>query len=231
VTFFMRAGFTGSQKWCPLMWAGDQNVDWSEDDGLGSVIPAALSLAMCGHGLHHSDIGGYTTLYGMKRTKELFLRWAEFAAFTPMMRSHEGNRPKDNWQFDSDDATLDALASLGRVFVALKAYRKAVVDECAKAGVPALRPLFLHYEKDPACWSMKDQYLFGADLLVAPVVFEGAVSRMVHFPDDGWVHLWTGDTYDAGSHLVHAPLGMPPVFRRKDSTWAKVFDQAAKARG
>ena len=230
VTFFMRAGFTGSQKWCPLMWAGDQNVDWSEDDGLGSVIPAALSLAMCGHGLHHSDIGGYTTLYGMKRTKELFLRWAEFAAFTPMMRSHEGNRPGDNWQFDSDDATLDDLARLGRVFVALKAYRKAVVDECASNGNPAMRPLFLHYEDDPASWSIKDQYLFGPDLLVAPVVQEGAASRMVHFPSDGWVHLWTGARYQGGDHQIAAPVGLPPVFRRDGSAWAAVFDQAVKAR-
>ena len=230
VTFFMRAGFTGSQKWCPLMWAGDQNVDWSEDDGIGSVIPAALSLAMCGHGLHHSDIGGYTTLYSMKRTKELFLRWAEFAAFTPMMRSHEGNRPGDNWQFDSDDATLDDLARIGRVFVTLKAYRKAVVDECARSGAPAMRPLFLHYENDPASWSIKDQYLFGADLLVAPVVHEGAVSRMVHFPSDGWTHLWTGDSYKAGSHLVKAPLGMPPVFHREGSSWDHVFNLTRKAR-
>ena len=72
---------------------GDQNVDWSPDDGLASVVPAALSLAMTGHGLHHSDIGGYTTLFEMKRSKELLLRWCDFSAFTPMMRTHEGNRP------------------------------------------------------------------------------------------------------------------------------------------
>ena len=94
IVYFMRAGAAGSQRCCPLMWAGDQNVDWSEDDGLPSVIPAALSLGMSGHGLHHSDIGGYTTLYGMRRSKDLFMRWAELAAFTSMMRSHEGNRAR-----------------------------------------------------------------------------------------------------------------------------------------
>lgn len=83
----MRAGYTGSQKYSTMMWAGDQNVDWSLDDGLASVVPAALSLAMTGHGLHHSDIGGYTTLFDMKRSKELLLRWCDFSAFTPMMRT------------------------------------------------------------------------------------------------------------------------------------------------
>ena len=85
ILFFMRAGSTGSQKYSTMMWAGDQNVDWSLDDGLASVVPAALSLAMTGHGLHHSDIGGYTTLFEMKRSKELLLRWCDFSAFTPIL--------------------------------------------------------------------------------------------------------------------------------------------------
>ena len=93
-----------------------------------------------------------------------------------------------------------------------------------------MRPLFLHYENDPESWSIKDQYLFGPDLLVAPVVQEGAASRMVHLPSDGWVHLWTGTRYQAGDHQVAAPAGQPPVFRRDGSPWAAVFDQAVKAR-
>jgi len=227
VVYFMRAGYTGSQRWCPNMWAGDQNVDWSADDGLPSVIPAALSLAVCGHGVHHSDIGGYTTLFGMRRTKELLLRWAEFAAFTPMMRSHEGNRPGDNWQFDSDDDTLDAMARLGRLFVALKEYRKAALAENARDGVAAMRPLFFHYEDDEASWRIQDQYLFGRDLLVAPVVEEGAASRLVHLPvgdeTDEWVHLWSGKRYRGGDHTVPAPLGEPPAFWRSGSAWKDLF--------
>lgn len=231
VTFFMRAGYTGSQKYCPLMWAGDQNVDWSEDDGLLSVIPAALSLAMCGHGLHHSDIGGYTTLYGMKRSKELFLRWAEFAAFTAMMRGHEGNRPKDNWQFDSDDETLDSLARLGQLFVALKPYRKAGVKECAAQAIPLMRPLFLHYENEAEAWLLKDEYLLGRDLLVAPVYREGTTSREVWLPRDDWRHLWTGQAYGGGRQPVTATLGLPPVFYRKASGWAGLFETIGKQFG
>jgi len=224
VVYFMRAGFTGSQKWCPMMWAGDQNVDWSEDDGLPSVIPAALSLAMSGHGLHHSDIGGYTTLYGMARTKELFLRWTEFAAFTPMMRTHEGNRPKDNWQFDSDPETLSGLGRMGQIFVALKEYRKAAVRENAQEGTPVMGPLFLHYEDDEAVWNLKDQYLLGRDLLCAPVIREGHTRRRVYLPRDRWVDLWTGQEVGVGELEVQAPMGYPPTFYRVESAWKKGFE-------
>lgn len=85
----MRAGGTGSQKYCTLLWAGDQSVDFSRHDGLCTVICAALSSGMVGCGLNHCDIGGYTSLFDNCRTKEVFLRWAEMAAFMPVMRTHE----------------------------------------------------------------------------------------------------------------------------------------------
>jgi len=230
--FFMRAGGPGSQQYCPLMWAGDQNVDWSPDDGLPSVIPAALSLALSGHGLHHSDIGGYTTLFFLKRSRELFMRWTELAVFTPLMRTHEGNRPASNHQFDGDEQTLAHLARMVRLHVALKPYIKALVAENAREGVPVMRPLFLHYEADRAGWTIQDQYLFGPDLLVAPVLKKGAKTRLVHLPADRWVHLWTGAVHGVHGPEGHtfrqaAPLGCPPVFYRADSPWSGLF-RAAK---
>ena len=223
IVFFMRAGNADSLRYCPMMWAGDQNVDWSEDDGLPSVITSALSLAMSGMGLHHSDVGGYTTLYGMRRTKELFLRWAEFAACTPMMRSHEGNRPKDNWQFDSDEETLQRLATCTELFVALKEYRKDAVEQNAKQGIPVMRPLFLHYD-DARLYNLKDEYLLGRDLLVAPVIVEGATSRSVILPEDTWIHVWTGKVFSGGRHQIDAPLGHIPLFYRQVSPFRRLFE-------
>ena len=83
-----------------MSWAGDQTVDWTASDGLPSSITAALSLAVSGMGLSHSDIGGYTgsVALNVTRSKELLLRWAEYAAFTPLMRTHEGNQPAANHQ-------------------------------------------------------------------------------------------------------------------------------------
>ena len=221
--YFMRAGNARSLAFCPLMWAGDQNVDWSEDDGLPSALTSALSLAMSGMGLHHSDIGGYTTLYGMKRSKELLLRWTEFAAFTVMMRTHEGNRPKDNWQFDGDEETIALFARMGTIHVALKPYLQNAVKENAKKGIPVMRPLFLHYPQDPF-FTCKDSYLLGRDLFVAPVMESGATLRRVYLPNEEWKHLFTHTEYGEGEYFIEVPIGQPAVFYRKSSPFADLFD-------
>ena len=228
VVFFMRAGYTGSQKYTTMMWAGDQNVDWSLDDGLPSVMTAALSLGMSGLGLHHSDIGGYTTLFDMKRTKELFMRWAEMGAFAPLMRTHEGNRPDDNWQFDSDDETLMHFARMSRVYAGLAPYIKTAVKENAERGIPVMRPLFLHYEEDSRCNIIQYQFLLGRDMLIAPVYEEGKRSHKLYLPEDNWVHLWTGEEYTGGDIEILAELGYPPVFYRKSSQYSSLFSEIGR---
>ncbi len=207
-----------------MMWAGDQNVDWSDDDGLPSALCAALSLSMSGMGLHHSDIGGYTTLYGMERSKELLLRWCEFAAFTPLMRTHEGNRPKDNWQFDSDEETRRFFSRMTSLHVQLKPYLQEVVRENSEQGIPVMRPLFLHYPEE-SFFNNKDSYLLGRDLLVAPVMGgEGALSRSLILPSGRWVHLFTKETFQGGSCTVDAPpLECLRSFFREGSDFAPLF--------
>ena len=223
IVFFMRAGFSGSQKYATAIWAGDQNVDWSLDDGLASVIPAALSLGMSGYGIHSSDIGGYTTLYGMKRTKELFQRWTELAIFTPIMRTHEGNRPAENWQFDSDAETISHFAWATKIHAKLKPYIKALLQENGERGIPLMRPLFLHYEEDPQAYALQYQYLFGRDLLVAPIYKEGQQVQQVYLPADEWVYLWGEGEFGQGWVEMEAPIGRPAVFYRKHSPYQGLF--------
>ena len=117
--FFMRAGFSGVQASCPLLWAGDQSVDFTRHDGIGTVITAALSAGLVGNAYSHSDCGGYTSLHGNFRTVELMQRWCELAAFAPVMRSQEGNRPDDNLQYDSTPELLACFARWSRVHAAL----------------------------------------------------------------------------------------------------------------
>lgn len=221
--FFMRAGATGSQKYCPLLWAGDQSVDFSRHDGLGTTITAALSAGMCGCGLSHSDIGGYTSLFGNRRTKELFLRWAEMAVFTPVMRTHEGNRPDENFQIYDDEDALKQFARLAKIHVALKPYLQQLVEENTTRGLPVQRPLFVHYPEDRTAYHIQTEYLFGRELLVAPVLEKEVFKWRVYLPQDSWVHLWSGAEFDGGEHLVDAPIGCPPVFYRKESEYKRLF--------
>ncbi|WP_216350612.1 alpha-glucosidase [Paraburkholderia fungorum] len=218
--FFMRAGYTGVQAHCPLLWAGDQSVDFTRHDGLQTVICGALSSGLLGNAYHHSDIGGYTSLFGNVRTPELFQRWAEMAAFTPVMRTHEGNRPAENFQFWQDADVLAHFARMTRLFVALKPYVQGLIDEAAARGLPLQRPLFLHYEHDAATYAIQDQYLYGRDLLVAPVHAAGATQWSAYLPSgDAWTHLWSGVEYEGGQRVtVDAPLGEPPVFVRRGAT-------------
>ncbi len=228
IMFFMRAGFSGMQKYCPVLWAGDQSVDFTYDDGLATTIPGALSSGMSGMGISHSDIGGYTSLYENKRSKELFMRWADASAFTPLMRTHEGNRPYDNHQFDDDDETLMHLVKMVDVFVHLKPYMRDVIKEYTNTGVPAQRPLFMHYEEDEKAYDIRYEYLLGKDLLVAPVLDEGVDNWTAYLPNDNWIHLWTGEEYGCGEVTVKAPIGQPPVFYRKDSNYRELFEGLRK---
>lgn len=222
--FFMRAGFSGVQAHCSLLWAGDQSVDFTRHDGIGTVITAALSAGLVGNAYSHSDCGGYTSLHGNIRTVELMLRWCELAAFAPVMRSHEGNRPDDNLQYDSSVDLLACFARWSRIHAQLAPYVRTLCDEASALGLPAQRPLFLHYPEDPNVFAVQDQYLYGADLLVAPVIEEGATRRSVILPGDApWRHVWTGQDFEPGVHDVDAPIGSPPAFYRPDSDFATLF--------
>ncbi|HPE68359.1 MAG TPA: alpha-glucosidase [Thermotogota bacterium] len=241
IVFFTRAGFTGIQAHTPLVWAGDQTVNWDKDDGLPSTIPAALSLGLCGIGVHHSDLGGFTTLDipvqvegkhyeglgRVARSKELFLRWLEMSAFTPVMRTHEGNWPHLNWQFDSDEPTLLAYARFSQIHAHLKPYFQELLRVYQQTGLPLMRPMFFSSEEEQA-WEVQDQFLLGEELLVAPVVERQATEREVFFPTGSWVHLFTEEEFGPGKSKVAAPLGTPPVFFRQGGCFASLFQALSK---
>ncbi|MHA1671442.1 MAG: alpha-glucosidase [Promethearchaeota archaeon] len=228
VIFFTRSGFTGTSKYSLLFFSGDQRVDWDEKVGLPSVIPGAINIGLTGIGYYHFDIGCYTTYGDFKRDKELFMRSAEMAVFSMMMRTHEGNRPDDNWQFDSDSETLDHLANMVDIHLALKPYLRHLSDEYYESGLPPIRGLFLHYENDPESYKIKFQYLFGKDLLIAPVIKPNCNIWKVYLPKDNWIHFWTGKEFSGGWIEIESPIGSPPVFYRRDSEYRVLFESISK---
>lgn len=229
--YFMRAGGAGTQKYCTLLWAGDQSVDFSIHDGLASVICGALSAGMTGCGLSHSDIGGYTSLFDNTRDKELFLRWSEMAMFTPVMRTHEGNRPDTNFQYYNDEDTMEQLARLVDIYTMLSPYIKDLVKENAEKGIPVQRPLFIHYENDEKSYDIQYEYLFGRDVLVAPVYSSGKDTWNVYLPQDKWVHFWTGKEYNGGEIEVGAKIGYTPAFYKKGSDYEEIFKSITEKYG
>jgi len=198
-------------------------TSWDGFDGLKTVVTGLLSAGFAGFSLEHADIGGYTTVvigdFDYHRTKELFLRGCELAAFTTAYRTHEGSRPDLNWQFWSDDETLAHFARFAGVHKALAPYRRALMDEAAAKGWPLVRALPLHYPDDPAGYGLHGQFLLGSEYLVLPVLDEGAVDVTGYFPAGTWVGIWDGAEVAGGAtRTVPAPIGQPAVFYRKGST-------------
>lgn len=209
---FSRSGWSGDQGASQITWAGDQEATWSPTDGLPTVVPALLNLGVSGVPFSTHDIGGFS---GGPRTKELFLRWTELGAFTPIMRTHEGNKRSENWQWDGDAETVAHFARFARVHQALVPTFEALADEAATTSRPIIRHLMLEFPNDPGSRPVSDQFLLGPDLLVAPVTTEGASGRNVYLPPGTWFHVWTGKEHAGGASLfVEAPVGSPPVFSR-----------------
>ena len=237
LVFFSRAGYTSSPRFATLFWEGDQLVSWSEQDGIKSAVTGLNTGGLSGMAFNHSDIGGYTTitnpLKNYHRSKELLLRWMELNAFTTIFRTHEGNQPENNIQFYTDDETLDAFARWSKVFTALFEYRKTLVTEAASTGLPVVRHPFIHYPEDPETWKITYQeFMLGADFLIAPVTDEAAAEVTVYLPKGEWIHIWSGKTYGGGQYVtVSAPIGQPGVFYVKDSKWGDEFVKKLKAEG
>jgi alpha-glucosidase len=221
IVFFTRSGYTRSPEFTTLFWLGDQLVSWDKYDGIKTAVTGLLSSGLSGYSLNHSDIGGYTTINNpirdYHRSKELFLRWTELAAFNAIFRTHEGNRPEENHQFHSDDETLLHFARFAKIYAALFDYRKQLFDEAETLGWPVVRPLFFHYPRDRNTYNIHfEQFLLGKDILVAPVVEEEKTSREVYFPEGKWTHIFTGETVEAPAEglrkTIDAPIGTPAVY-------------------
>lgn len=222
VTFF-RSGYTRSPGSAGLFWLGDQCVTWDRFDGLASALTGLLSSGFSGFSLQHGDVGGYTStvapLPTLVRTPELLARWGELMAFTVMLRSHEGNRPDENVQVYSTPATRNAFARAAELHASWRELRRALMAEAAATGMPVVRHPWLQYPSDPVCASLGSQFFLGPDLLVAPVLHEGADSVRAYLParSGTWRHRYTGERYPSGPGSwveVPAPLGQPGVFER-----------------
>lgn len=193
----------------PALWAGDQGASWAS---LRSLLPAGLSASISGAPFWSHDIGGY---FG-ETTPELYIRWLQFGAFSPLMQYH-GVEPREPWRFGRKAEA--AYRFLSHLRMNLKPTLIALGREAAETGMPMMRPMALEFPDDPRFVSEDSQYMLGANMLVAPVLDEGALGRRIKFPDGRWQHLTMPYAYDGPSE-VYVPIDpvSAPVFVRESAS-------------
>ncbi len=222
--FFMRSGWLAAPSLAGGFFPGVDRIDWKSGHGLAGVVPAALSYGLSGGGSWHPTIGGRLSASRAGRDRELLMRWTELGAFSPFMRSSEGYRPDRNLQPWSDPALRAHFARMSGVWADLAPYHRETLECHSREGLPPMRHPWLHYEDEPWLRGYGGQYLYGRDLLVAPVLARGRELSKAALPADRWVHLWTSREFRGGEVTIEAPLGYPPVFYRVDSAWAGLFE-------
>ncbi len=200
-----RACYAGSQKYTTA-WTGDNQSLWSH---LQMAIPQLCNLGLSGMSYVGTDVGGF----GSDSTPELLSRWVQVGAFSPLFRNHSCNGCiyQEPWQFGKE--TVDIYRKFVNLRYQLLPYFYDLLFEGEKTGLPVIRPLVLHYEKDSEVWNCNDEFLVGENLLVAPVVLPGATRRMVYLPEGTWYGFEDKKEYQGGQYyMVEAPLDTCPIF-------------------
>ncbi len=209
---FARSGASGAQG-PGHVWGGDQVSDfWS----LQALLTATLTAAASGISNWSHDVGGYLgKLLVEKCPPELFVRWAQFGCFTPLMQAH-GRFEQEAWRYGPE--VLGIFRESVLLHERLVPYILAAADTAARTGLPIIRPLPLVDPGDEYGWTLNDSYMFGPSLWVAPVVEEGAERRRAYLPRGSWLDFWTGARLEGGRDVVvPAPLERIPVWVRAGS--------------
>ncbi|HAE21087.1 MAG TPA: hypothetical protein DCG47_02020 [Spirochaetaceae bacterium] len=217
--FYLRPGWGDSAQL-----ANGAYSPWGAEQrgrGADKVLARGIYMGLCAGGAWHGELRstGIRSLAG----REAFMRRVEAAAIGPLMRIG------DEEPYWNDKGIMDHLARMSRFWTALKPYHAAVADEYRSAGLPPLRHPALHYADEALVSSGTERYLYGRDLLAAPVVKLGSDLQDILLPDDHWVHLWSSREFRGGDITIEAALGSPALFYRAGSPWAGLFDSLRRA--
>jgi len=205
-----RSGFAGSQRYAAYPWTGDVSRSWG---GLQAQLPLLLTMSMNGLGYIHSDAGGFAM--GQK-DEELYTRWLQFATFTPILRPHGSGIPSEPVFFNGQ--TQDIVRNSINLRYALLPYNYTLAWQNTLNGAPLMRPLFYAYPDDSIARRIETEYLWGDNLLVAPVVQKGLTSLKIYFPAGKWIDFNTEKEY-AGLQWTDYPLTLQhiPLFVKAGS--------------
>lgn len=222
-----RAGFPGLQRTGTVLWSGDVEVSW---EALRAQVTLGQNAGMAGFAGWNSDVGGF----GRPQMKvedltynddagryldrpedpELYVRWLQYGAFSPIFRVHcDHYRRREPWVFGEE------IEGIVRRYLHLRyrmlPYLYSCFYQTYSTGLPIMRPLVLHYEDDRETPNLADQFLFGRDVLIAPVLEPGARTRRLYLPAGVWYDGWTEERFEGPQWIeVPAPLEQIPMFMR-----------------
>ena len=230
----LRCAWAGSQKYGALVWSGDIHSSFAS---LRNQFAAGLNMGLAGITWWTTDIGGF---HGGDPTnpdfRELLVRWFEYGTFCPVMRLHGERVPlkdpigtyggglcvsgADNEVWSFGEEAYEILKYYLELHERMKPYITELMEAAHMKGSPVMRPLFYDIPEDPKCWDVNDEYMFGPDVLVAPVMHAKMTSRKVYLPEGSrWTNYWTGETLEGGQETeVATPLSQIPLFTRNGRT-------------
>lgn len=224
VIILTRSGFLGQQRYGSNVWSGDVSSSW---DMLRKQITAGLNFSLTGMPHWNSDLGGFFCSHYNKGVeggapnnpafRELYVRWLQFGVFTPMMRSHGADAPREFYYYGkSGEPIYDALVSAVKLRYSLLPYIYSTSWEVSHNQSTFMRALFMDFINDRNVYDIKDEYMFGKSLLVAPVTEPGNTSRDVYLPTANsqlWYDFYTNKSYEGGQTInANAPINRLPFF-------------------
>ena len=201
-----RACYAGTQKYATV-WTGDNQSTWEH---LRMSLPMLMNIGLSGMAFCGTDVGGF----GFDCTGELLSRWVQVGTFTPLFRNHStiGSREQEPWAFD------EITEEINKKYIKLRykfiPYLYDMMHKCEKSGAPIIRPLLYNYQNDKKTYEINDEFMFGDNVLVSPVVEQGARQKLVYLPKgNSWIDYWTGEEFEGGQYIIKdAPLDICPIY-------------------
>src|SRR5215467_8091913 len=201
VFLLCRSGAAGMQRFGSTCWSGDINNDFAT---LEAQLPLGLSTGLSGVPYWGTDVGGF--FHPVAETGELYARWFQLGAFSPIFRSH-GWVWREHVPWAHGAAVEEICRRYAELRYRLLPYTYTLAWQAHAMGLPLMRPLVLNYPDDPRVWQLGHEFLWGDDLLVAPVTREGATAWPVYLPRGVWHDVWTGARYEGPAGVtLEAPL-------------------------
>jgi alpha-glucosidase/alpha-D-xyloside xylohydrolase len=229
-----RNGYAGMQRYAAFLWSGDVDSTW---ETLRTHVPVAINTGLTGIPYWGTDIGGFVPTREL--TGELYIRWFQFMAFCPLFRSHGRTwKLRLPWGWNTGELGPNEIRGYGyaanpdpielhnaaiepvcRKYLELRyqlmPYLYSIVRECCLTGLPIIRALWLHDPDDPSGRGRDDEFLFGRNILVAPVTEKGATTRRLYLPRGPWYDFWTGESLEGGREITRTvDLATLPLYVR-----------------